>query len=69
VAETVGTKCSGVDTHLEIGSDEDPKKIAKLAHLAEAGCYVIQTLRYPTLVSYEVTLNRHLLQVDSDSET
>ena len=32
-------------------------KLAKLARLAEAGCYVIQTVRHPTSVAYEVALN------------
>ena len=56
-AETVETGCNGVETRLEIESDEPPEKIAKLARLAEAGCYVIQTVRHPTSVAYEVALN------------
>ena len=69
LAETVSTKCSEVKTHLEIESDEDPKKIAKLARVAEAGCYVIQTIRHPSPVNYEVTLNGQPLQLHSDSQT
>ncbi|HYU17340.1 MAG TPA: hypothetical protein VEQ11_01445 [Chloroflexota bacterium] len=56
-AETVQTHCSGVETWLELESDEDPAGLAKLARLAEAGCYVIQTVRDPTPVEYAVTLN------------
>jgi len=56
-AETVDTSCSEVETILEIDSDEDPKMIAKLARVSEAGCYVIQSLRRPTPVSLEVSLN------------
>ena len=69
LAKTVSTKCSGVETHLEIESDEDPRKIAKLARLTEAGCCVIQTLRHPSPVHYEVTLNNRPLQFHPDSET
>jgi len=56
-AETVDTSCSKVETILEINSNEDPKMIAKLARVSEAGCYVIQSLRRPTPVSLEVSLN------------
>lgn len=56
-AETVETRCPGVETHLDLESPEDPVQIAKLARLAEAGCYVIQTIRNPTPVFYRVTLN------------
>ncbi len=61
MAETVHTSCTGVEAVLEIDSDEDTAKIAKLTRLAEAGCYVIQTLRNPTPVSYQVMLNGHIL--------
>ncbi|MFQ5695003.1 MAG: hypothetical protein ACE5HB_03350 [Terriglobia bacterium] len=56
-AETVSVRCSGVETWLELESDEDRAQLAKLARLSEAGCYVIQTLRHPTPVSYQVLLN------------
>ena len=57
MAETIHTSCTGVETHLEIESQEDSAKIAKLARVSEAGCYVIQTLRNPTPVSLQVSLN------------
>jgi len=57
LAETVRVRCEGVETTLEIDSPEDPVKIAKLARLSEAGCFVIQSLRQPTTVDYAVTLN------------
>jgi hypothetical protein len=56
-AETVDTSCTEVETILEIDSEEDPKMIAKLARVSEAGCYVIQSLRRPTPVSLKVSLN------------
>lgn len=60
-AETVRTECSGVETCLEIDSPEDPALIAKLARVAEAGCYVIQSLRNPIPVSLRVSLNDQAL--------
>ena len=63
-AETVDTHCSKVETILEIDSAEDPKMIAQLARVAEAGCYVIQSLRRPTPVSLKVSLNGHQLDYE-----
>ncbi len=57
VRETVQVSCTAMETTLEIDSDDDPAKIAKLARLSEAGCYVIQSLKNPTPVSYQVVLN------------
>lgn len=62
LAETVATHCSGVETRLMLQSDAPPEKVAKLARLAEQGCYVIQSLRRPTEVSYEVELNGEPLE-------
>ncbi|MBI3090715.1 MAG: OsmC family protein [Candidatus Tectomicrobia bacterium] len=56
-AETVLTHCTGVETTLELESEDDPAQLAKLARVAEAGCYVIQSLRHPTEVAYKVSLN------------
>lgn len=64
-AETILTRCNGVDTELEIDSDEEPEAVAKLARLAEAGCYVMQTIRHPTEVNYSVTLNGKALALDT----
>jgi organic hydroperoxide reductase OsmC/OhrA len=47
----------GVETRCEITSNEAPEKIAKVVRNAEAGCYVIQTIRRPTEVKSEYQLN------------
>ena len=57
LSETVQSCCRSVESVLEIESDEEPAKIAKLARVSESGCYVIQALRSPTPVSYRVLLN------------
>jgi organic hydroperoxide reductase OsmC/OhrA len=55
--ETVQAEGLGVETRCEITSSEPPEKIAKVVRNAEAGCYVIQTIRKPTAVKSEYTLN------------
>ena len=55
--ETVHAEGLGVETRCEITSQEAPEKIAKVVRNAEAGCYVIQTIRRPTEVKCAYTLN------------
>jgi organic hydroperoxide reductase OsmC/OhrA len=55
--ETVQAEGLGVETRCEIISSEAPEKIAKVVRNAEAGCYVIQTIRKPTEVKSEYRLN------------
>jgi len=55
--ETVQAEGLGVETRCEITSNEPPEKIAKVVRNAEAGCYVIQTIRKPTEVKSEYLLN------------
>ena len=63
--ETVQAEGLGVETRCEITSDESPEKIAKVVRNAEAGCYVIQTIREPTEVKSEYTLNGTAFDPDS----
>jgi hypothetical protein len=55
--ETIHSEGLGVETRCEIESSEPPAKIAKVIRNAEAGCYVIQTIRRPTPVQRSFTLN------------
>lgn len=55
--ETVQAEGLGVATRCEITSTEAPEKIAKVVRNAEAGCYVIQTIRRPTKVKSVYMLN------------
>ncbi len=55
--ETVQAEGLGVETRCEINSSEAPDKVAKVVRNAEAGCYVIQTIRRPTEVKSSYTLN------------
>ena len=56
-AETVSTYCKGVSVELNIESTAPAEAVAKLAKIAEQGCYVIQSLRRPTEVEYSVVRN------------
>jgi len=55
--ETVQAEGLGVETLCQITSSEAPEKVAKVIRNAEAGCYVIQTIRKPTEVKSVYTLN------------
>lgn len=55
--ETVQAQGLGVETRCEISSGEPAEKVAKVVRNAEAGCYVIQTIRQPTPVRSEYLLN------------
>jgi hypothetical protein len=55
--ETIEAEGLGVETRCEIISKEAPEKIAKVIRNAEAGCYVIQTIRKPTEVKSGYSLN------------
>lgn len=55
--ETVQAEGLGFETRCEILSTDAPDKIAKVVRNAEAGCYVIQTIRRPTEVKCAYTLN------------
>jgi hypothetical protein len=63
--ETVRAEGLAVETRCEISSHEPPEKVAKVLRNAEAGCYVIQTIRQPTEVKSAYTLNGAPFDVES----
>jgi hypothetical protein len=63
--ETVRVEGLGVETRCEITSTETPEKVAKVLRNAEAGCYVIQTIRRPTKVKSMYSLNGASFDPDS----
>jgi organic hydroperoxide reductase OsmC/OhrA len=65
LCETVQAQGLGVETVCEITSREPAEKIAKVVRNAEAGCYVIQTIRNRTEVKSEYTLNGAVFEPDS----
>ena len=67
-AESVQTRCTGVETRLELESDDPPDLVAKLARVSEQGCYVINSIREPTPTTYAVTLNGQPLALAGEAE-
>ena len=63
--ETVQADGLGVETRCEITSSEPAEKVAKVSRNAEAGCYVIKTIRKPTEVKSQYTLNGAAFDPDS----
>jgi hypothetical protein len=63
--ETVQARGLGVETRCEIVSSEPAEKVAKVLRNAEAGCYVIQTIRNPTEVESAYSLNGAPLELEA----
>ena len=54
---TVQATCLGIETRLDLESDEPPERIATLLRNAEHGCYTMQSLLQPVAFQTHVTLN------------
>ena len=54
---TMKATCLGIETHLELESDEPPERIAALVRTAESGCYTLRALLGNPPVTTTVTLN------------
>jgi uncharacterized OsmC-like protein len=54
---TVQARCLGVETRLELDSDEDKEHVRRVARLAEAGCFTLQSLLHEVEVTSSVLLN------------
>jgi hypothetical protein len=54
---TVQATCLGIETRLNLESDEPPERIAALLRNAEHGCYTMQALLAPVEFISSVTLN------------
>lgn len=67
--ETVQAEGLVVETRCEISSREPPENVAKVVRNAEAGCYVIQTIRRPTEVRSAYMLNGAPFDVEGLKKT
>lgn len=56
-AGTISSTCHGVETHVEIESDDDPARVAALIRNAEGGCYAQSAIQQPVQVVSTATLN------------
>jgi organic hydroperoxide reductase OsmC/OhrA len=54
---SVQATCLGVETRLEIESDEPPERIQALLRNAEHGCFTMQALTAPVAFQRSATLN------------
>ena len=54
---TVKATCLGIDTRVELESDETPERIVALVRNAENGCFTMQALMAPVPFTSEVELN------------
>lgn len=56
-AGTISSTCHGIETHVEIESDDDAASIAALLRNAEGGCYAQSAIQSPVPVAGSATLN------------
>ena len=56
-AGTIASQCHGVETHVEIESDDDVSRIAALLRNAEGGCYAQAAIQQPVSTVGTATLN------------
>ena len=54
---TVKATCLGIDTRVEIESDEPPERVAAMVRNAEHGCFTMQALLEPVRFTTAVSLN------------
>ena len=55
--DTLRTQCDGIETHLDVESPDSLEDVARLIRNAEAGCFIIQTLRQPLEVKTSASVN------------
>jgi hypothetical protein len=61
---TVENGCLGLETHVDVDSDEPPERIRKLIQMGERMCYTMQSLMNPIPVRTYAKLKGKDLQLD-----
>jgi len=61
---TVESGCAGLETRIEIDSDEPPERIRELVRLAQASCFAHGAISNPVPVETSVRLNGDELSLD-----
>jgi hypothetical protein len=64
---TVKASCLGIETRLELESDEPPERVAAMVRNAGNGCYTMQALLEPVRFTSTVTLNGSSLSIEKPS--
>lgn len=54
---TVKAGCLGIESRVELESDETPERVAAVVRNAENGCFTMQALLEPVRFTRNVTLN------------
>jgi hypothetical protein len=67
LAGTLKSQALVFDSRVTVKSPEPPEKIARLIRVGENSCYVLQSLLHPVTVNSSVTLNGHILDVNTPS--
>jgi organic hydroperoxide reductase OsmC/OhrA len=60
---TVKASCLGIETRLELESDDSPERVAAMVRNAENGCFTMQALLNPVQFNSTVTLNGSSLPI------
>ncbi len=63
-AGTISSTCHGIETHVEIDSDDDVARVAALLRNAEGGCYAQSTIQRPVSVMGTAKLNGEPIDYD-----
>jgi hypothetical protein len=56
-AGTISSTCHGIETHVEIETDEDVERVAALLRNAEGGCYAQTAIQQATPIVGTATVN------------
>ena len=62
---TIDSGCAGLETRVEIDSDEPPERIRELVRLAQASCFAHGAFRSPVPIETTVSLNGSPLALDN----
>jgi uncharacterized OsmC-like protein len=54
---TVDSGCKGVETHLEVESDDDAEKVRHVVRLAKKGCFAEQMVVRPVPLTGSILIN------------
>jgi hypothetical protein len=65
---TVKASCLGIETRLELESEEPPERVKAMLGNAENGCYTMHALLEPVRFTTTVTLNGSSLPLTNHGE-
>ena len=64
---TIESGCAGLETRIEIDSDEPPERIRQLVRLAQNSCFTHGALRDPVPMEVHVALNGSNLNLNDSA--